>query len=355
MTERLKDGSVPGCNTSPAESFIVNPYYDCAFFILSPLFALSLGIAIAGSPFANYDTCVLGKEAPLTNILIGTLIMAHLVIVFFRTHLNQNVFRTHPIRFTVAPLVLFVAMTMSQWVAVIVAVLAVWWDVYHSSMQTFGLGRIYDVKKGNSTEVGRSLDKWLNLLLYAGPILAGATLMEHMEGFSEFKNVGSLFFTSIPVTVERNRGFLTWAVVAIGVPFLMFYAYRYWLFHRRGYQVSIQKVALFISTGVCSIYTWGFNSFGQAFFIMNFFHAVQYFAIVWWTEKRNIASVLGLQESKWGKPIALIFLLMCGFSYGLWAEISDRNNEAAYNLIMVIVIMHFWYDGFIWSVRKKQV
>ena len=52
---------------------------------------------------------------------------------------------------------------------------------------------------------------------------------------------------------------------------------------------------------------------------------------------------------------ALLILLTVGFGYGFWAETSDSNNEAAYNLIMVIAIMHFWYDGFVWSVRKKQV
>ncbi len=57
-----------------------------------------------------------------------------------------------------------------------------------------------------------------------------------------------------------------------------------------------------MSTGLVSIYTWGFNTWGEAFFIMNVFHAVQYFGIV-----------------------------------------------------LVMSIMHFWYDGFIWSVQKKQV
>jgi hypothetical protein len=33
-------------------------------------------------------------------------------------------------------------------------VLVVWWDVVHSSLQTFGLGRIYDARRGNPPALG---------------------------------------------------------------------------------------------------------------------------------------------------------------------------------------------------------
>jgi hypothetical protein len=222
-------------------------------------------------------------------------------------------------------------------------------------LQTFGLGRIYDMKAGNAPTAGRRLDMWLNILLYTGPILSGAVLMDHMNDFDEFESVGSAFFTSIPSRVESIQKYLIMGVFGGGVPFLLFYVFRYWQLYRQGYNVSFQKVALLVSTGVCSIYTWGFNSFGEAFFIMNFFHALQYFAIVWWMETKNIIATLRLEGAQWGKPAALALLLVAGFGYGLWAELTDSNNAAAYNLVMVIAIMHFWYDGFIWSVRKKQV
>jgi len=355
ITAALQNVALSGAQTGSKSRFIAGPLYDYIFFIYSPLLALLLGIYISDSAFTNNEVELLGREAPLANIFIGTFIMAHLVIVFFRSHLNYEIFKLHPLRFTLVPVALFIAMTTSEWAAVMVGVLATWWDVYHSSLQTFGLGRIYDMKMGNSPQVGRRLDMGLNLLLYAGPILAGATLMDHVNDFSQFEDVGAVFFTSIPATVESNRRYLTWAVLAIGVPYLLFYVLANWCFHRQGYQISFPKVALLVSTGFCSIFTWGFNTFGEAFFIMNFFHALQYFGIVWWMEKKSLTATLGLQDSRFGKPIALVLLLTVGFGYGFWAEMIDGTNEAAYNLIMVIAIMHFWYDGFIWSVRKKQV
>ena len=65
-----------------------------------------------------------------------------------------------------------------------------------------------------------------------------------------------------------------------------------------------------MSTAVVSIWTWGFNSFGQAFFIMNFFHAFQYFAIVWWSEKKNLAGRLKLAGRKRGLAVTLVLFLV---------------------------------------------
>ena len=88
---------------------------------------------------------------------------------------------------------------------------------------------------------------------------------------------------------------------------------------------------------------------------MNFFHALQYFAIVWWSEKKNIQSLFGLSKISWGKPLAFALFIGVALAYGLWAETGDMSNDFVFNAVMVVSIMHFWYDGFIWSVRKKQV
>jgi hypothetical protein len=246
-------------------------------------------------------------------------------------------------------------MCVSKWVAVSVAVLATWWDVYHSALQTFGIGRIYDMRAGNAPLVGRRLDYFVNILLYAGPILAGATLMLHIEDFEEFEKVGSLFFTAIPAYTMERQGILRWTILLVGVPYLLFYLYRYRLYHRQGYHVSHQKVALLASTGFCSIYAWGYNSFGEAFFIMNFFHALQYFALVWWSEKKHIQTLFGLSRFSYGRPLAFALFLAAAFGYGLWAETGDMSNDYIFSAVMVVSIMHFWYDGFIWSVRRRQV
>jgi hypothetical protein len=336
-------------------AYIVNPFFDGVFFIFAPLIALALGVAISDTPWSQNEVSVLGHRGSITNIFVGSFIAAHLVIVFFRSHGNRNIFRLYPIRFTLVPLALFALVLLSKWALVTVTVLAVWWDVYHSSLQTFGLGRIYDARRGNDPAIGRRLDYWLNLLLYAGPILGGVALMDHVDSFEKFSQVGAMFLAAVPAQAASHARWLTIGVLAVGVPFLIGYVAAYWRLHRRGYEVSFQKVILYASTGACSIYTWGFNTFGEAFFIMNFFHAWQYFALVWWTEQQNMTRLFRLGGLTWGKPLALALYVALALGYGFWAEVSARQNDLVLAIVLVVSIMHFWYDGFIWSVRKKQV
>ena len=336
------------------KTYIVSPLYDWVFFIGSPTMAIVLAYLLLGSPLNNDDK-VFGYEGTYIDLGIGAFIFAHLVIVIFRSHLNPKIFSLYPYRFTLIPLVLFLAMVVSPWVLVFCSVLATFWDVYHSGMQTFGLSRIYDARRGNHPFVGRRLDWMLNVLVYAGPIAAGATLMDHVEDFNEFEEVGSVFFTQIPAYAESNASYLTWIVLSVGVPFVLFYLYSYWRYYQQGYKISPQKVYLVASTALCSIYAWGFNPFGMAFFIMNFFHAFQYFGIIWWAEKGNMARVMGLENHAFKKVGALVLLLGVGFGYGFFVELEETGSTWLFAFFLLISLMHFWYDSFIWSVVKKQV
>ena len=238
-----------------------------------------------------------------------------------------------------------------------VIVLGVWWDVYHSSAQTFGLCRIYDMKRGNPAEMGRRLDFWLNILIYCGPILAGVTLFDHLQSFHSFDRVDAALFASVPafaseyqrvshVGARRRRR----AVLAV----LRRFVRRGW--RARAIRFRVQKTALLVTTALVSLVTWGFNSFGEAFFIMNFFHAVQYFAIVWWSEQKNIGQLFGYDDSAHGTFKTLLMFVSLPLTFGMTAALAAHwNNQILLNMQIVVSIMHFWYDGFIWSVRKKQV
>jgi hypothetical protein len=266
------------------------------------------------------------------------------------------VFKRHPWRFVAAPALALLLLCASDWLLATGDRVVVWWDVVHSSLQTFGLGRIYDARRGNQPALGRRLDLGLNLLLYMGPLLAGATLIDHLMPFHAFERADTEIFCEVPVHGEAYQAGLAWAVLVGGGLYLLVYVLGYVRLHRRGYKVSPQKVALLVLTGVCSIYTWGFNSFGQAFFIMNFFHAWQYFGLVWWSERGNLRRRLGLEGVRWGEVAALAAMLAGAATYGVWAEFVDSDEQRfALCVTLVVALMHFWYDGFIWSVRRRDV
>jgi hypothetical protein len=336
-------------------AYIVGPLYDWLLFLGTPIAALLAGFLISGTDFADDFFEFHGWDVTGSTLMLGIIVHAHLVAVLFRSHGNPKIFEAHPARFILVPVVLYAGMLFSPWIFVIVSVTATFWDVYHSGMQTFGFGRIYDRKRGNDPMLGRKLDWALNVLLYAGPIIGGAAMMDHFEDFEEFADVGDLFFTQIPAYMEGIHGTLTGVALTIGSLFIVFYLAAYWRLSRRGYLVSWQKVWLYATTGFTSIFAWGFNAFGEAFFIMNLFHAIQYFGIVWAHEKNQMASSLGLRNVVGGLGMTLLLFLGLTGSYGYWVEQLDTDVRALWAITLVVSIMHFWYDGFIWSVRRREV
>lgn len=345
----------PILRNTPRDSYIVSGAYDWAFLLLPPVLALIAGIALSGTSVADDEIIVWGQEGTYTSIFVQVVIQAHLVAVLFRSHGNPSVLRRFPLRFTVVPVALYLAILSSDWVLVSASVLATFWDVYHSGLQTFGLARIYDRNAGNDPALGRRLDWWLNHLLYAGPILAGATMLDHFEDFEQFDDVGATFFSDIPVLMTAHQGALAWALIGAGSAFLGYYVVAYWRLAKRGYRVSALKVYLLASTGLCSLYTWGFNSWGEAFFIMNLFHAVQYLALVWAMEGRRLGRSLGLSRRRGGMLLAWVGFLALTIGYGMWSHWLDAGIRTLWAITLVVSLAHFWYDGFIWSVRSKHV
>lgn len=334
--------------------WIAGPIFDAVFFWGAPLVAVAFAVAAHSAAFLEAEVRVAAGSKTLLTAGLLVFINAHLVLALVRSHGNATVFRAHPIRFTIVPVALFASMMLSKVVAVCAVVLVVWWDVYHSAMQTFGLARIYDRKAGNPPDAARRLDLLLNLLIYAGPILAGATFLDHVRSFETFAEIGAGAFAAVPARAEGVRRFLTWGVLAIGVPFVGYYVVTMRRLADAGHAISRPKVWLLATTAVCSIVWWGFNPFGDAFLVMNFFHAWQYFAIVWISERRNLSHLLRVGDLPVLRTAAPLALMVGGaFAYGVW--VVRDPSLVAFTVLNVVALMHFYYDGFIWSVRKGQV
>jgi hypothetical protein len=275
--------------------------------------------------------------------------------VLVRSHLNADVFRRHRVRFVVVPAAVLAALVLSTRAAVVTTVIVVFWDVYHSALQTFGLARIYDRLRGNDPDAGRRLDLGLNLVLYIGPLVAGATLAAHLEKLELLADVGATFFAQVPVLATSSQRILAWTAMAVGTAYVAFYIAAYVRLARLGHAVSPQKVFLLAATGLCSLWVWGVNPWGQAFFIMNLFHAVQYLALVWWSEGRGLRRLLRLDRARMGRGAAVVAFLVPLYAYGLVAESVTDDARVLWSLTQVVALMHFFYDGFIWSVRKGDV
>ncbi|MEE3331018.1 MAG: hypothetical protein VX246_09125, partial [Myxococcota bacterium] len=209
--------------------FISSPAYDLYFFILSPLLALCiiLTLDLTPSSWAVQRTTVFGMKLPLITLFIGSWTFAHLFAVVFRSHANPMVFKRHWPRFVIVPGILFLLFMNDPRALAIGLVVASFWDVYHTSMQNFGFCRIYDSKMGNSAEQGRTLDIWLNHLVYIGPIFMGLSLQPHLNFLLGLRSEGigwdpgPLLIT--PVLSAQTA--ITQAIRLIGAAFLAYYIY----------------------------------------------------------------------------------------------------------------------------------
>ncbi|MFO0549173.1 MAG: hypothetical protein U0271_12350 [Polyangiaceae bacterium] len=342
MTRREPSGESP---------YVVSRAYDWAFFLLPPIGMLALAALAAYAGVEGSRLSLGGRRTTYWALATGVLTHAHLVAVFFRSHGNGSIRRRHPLRFLVVPPVLVAAIAISPAAAIVSSVVVVFWDVYHSALQTFGFARIYDQRAGNGPRVGRRLDLMLNLVLYAGPILGGATMLAHVGKLEDLSDVGATFFTRVPVSMSNHHATIA-RVVALGLTLaVVVYVLGYVRLARQGYRVSPPKVFLVASTGFCSVVAWGLNPWGLAFAIMNIFHAVQYLALVWWSEGRRLATARRLPGRVAGLAVYLVLVL----AYGFAADRADVDDRVLWAVAQTVALMHFWYDGFVWSVTRKDV
>jgi len=119
------------------------------------------------------------------------------VAVVPRAYCNPNVFSANSFRLTIVPVVLIVALLISPTVFIIAGIVAFFWDVHHSAMQTFGIARICEFKAGNGPHWLRRTDLLLNWLLYVGPIFVGASFVLHADQLSGFAVWGFGFVWSV--------------------------------------------------------------------------------------------------------------------------------------------------------------
>lgn len=331
--------------------------FENVFLVAPPLLALAGAFVLRRTGIT--ERLLEDGETRLVDLGIGILIHAHLVAVFFRSHLDGRIFVRHPIRFVVVPLALFGALVLSSWVTAVAIVVATFWDVYHSGAQTFGLARILDRNDGRIvTSRSRAWDAWISQVAYAGPIAAGVNLDAHLEsfeGFSDLDGPVAALLTNIPPSVAGGHRALSLGILGLGAAVLLGFVAQRVADARRGEGPGLRSTVLLASTALVSLVSWGFDPWGEAFFVMNAFHAVQYLALVWATQSGRLAARFsGLARRGPALLLAAIYLGLT-FGYGVFVEKLDSDRHALWSLTMVVSLMHFWYDGFIWSVSRDDV
>lgn len=333
---------------------IVGPRADLLAIYGAPVWSLALIWAFMLLPGAQ--TAVgFGATTTALAFFVAALTTAHLAPVFVRSHLNPSIFAAHRLKLTLVPPLLFATLMISHWAFIVAGVIAIFWDVYHTAQQNFGLARIYDAKAGDPKGATRTLDRLLCHVMYIGPITAGASFIEHMKTLTSLDQVGLAALSALPQHAAGASGAIRVVAIAIMTLACAGYLAAQWRLARRGHAVSPHKVALMASTIVVQILAWGFSPPAIAFMAINLYHAVQYFGIVWRQEGARVGDHVGVKRADLVRPAALALIFVAPVLYGLYATATPFTWNALGAAFLSVSLLHFWMDGFIWSVRKKTV
>ncbi len=334
---------------------------DLAFIILCPLIAFLIVALICEPRGENY---IYSDLTPIWfAVCASVLTHAHVLLVFTRSHLNLSVFKRYKYRFTLIPVILLIAMWLSPLLFGLMGIIGVYWDEWHSLMQTFGFGRIYDGKKGNDALTGRKLDMGMAFVVGLLPNIILLTYLPETQ-----VNGALVEYLEMPIMAVKKHGWLITSaripLILLGVGYTLYYTYSYRRLIKNGYQYSKAKFFLFFVTGITTVLIASFYTIADGVFFGNIYHALQYIYVVYASEKSNLTEMavkkeegkLRLQKNDHRIGILIFFLLIIPTIFvfaGLRQLTQKMEYVAAFWLLTSL--MHFWFDGFIWSVRRQDI
>lgn len=334
---------------------IVSPLADALFIYGSPILAFLLVHLALRLPFLNRDV-TFGEPTTVIAFFLASLTFAHLLPVFLRSHINPTIRRRYRWRLLIVPPLLIGALTVSPAVYIVAGMVAAFWDVYHTAQQNFGFGRIYDARAGLSSTVNRRADRLMSHAMYLGPIIAGPSLVDHLSEIESLEDVGWSFLAAAPSKLNPAADRFRWLVVLAMAVAIVAYLVANIRYARRGVRSSPHKVMLLVVSAVIQIAAWGLSSPIVAFMVVNLYHAVQYFALVWHQEGRKTAGYLGLgRMPRLALPVGLLAVFAIPAAFGVAVDTVTTTSTFVNGAFLSVSLLHFWMDGFIWSVREKAI
>lgn len=336
-------------------SYIGSKKADNLFIIGTPLIAL-LTIAVVCEPRMKTGEFLFNPKTPQWLIVFSMIItQSHVMLVFLRSHMNSNVLKRFPYRFGLIPVLLLASMWLSPVVFGFMAFIALYWDEWHSIMQIFGFGRIYDAKIGNDPNVGRKLDMGMCFVLGLLPHVILITCIPE-----EVRTEGLHTYLELDVDVaEKYGGYISAArnpLIAFGVGYFVFYILYYRNLAKLGYKFSKAKLSLFATTGISTLIIASFYAVADAAYFGNIYHAFQYYFIVYMSEGSLLPKKFGQKKEINKTTVAICFFIVLWITV-LVAVLRTKTESIGFLAAFWLMtsLLHFWYDGFIWSVRKQDI
>jgi Flp pilus assembly protein TadD len=342
---------------APSRLWILDPWRDLAFFVLAPLWILPLVWWAQG----NFGIASFGAIA----LALGG--VGHHLPGFIRAYTDPLLFRRYRTRFILAPLFLlatFAAFSLLELHGL--QVIIVLWGAWHGAMQVNGFLRIYDAKAGSFSAATARLDWAMCLAWFGAGLLHSSSRVTAI--FMYFYGAGGP-----PVAPEYFGAFrLAWDVLTAGVTIA--FVINAWRQARAGTPASPVKFLLMASTFAF----WWFAMVRVydpilGLLLFEVFHDIQYNTLVWVYNRGRVDQRMTASrvEAFLFRPgafrVGLYAALVLG--YGVLGVLTDystalvpgilRATAGSVNfwtgLFTVSAFLHFYFDGFIWQVREREL
>ncbi len=338
---------------APAPGWIISRPADLCFFVGTPLVCLFV-LLLASHYYASADIAL---------FVLAFFAVGHHLPGLMRAYGERELFARYRARFLVTPILVALLVGWSVFNGHLgFFIFLALWDLWHFFMQHFGFMRIYEMKCRRPSRISARLDwllsaAWLGYVVVASPhYLINFLERCHRYGFGLYAWIEPEWVVRFGTAV----GYFALAITFV-------YAANVVRERRQGLPVVWPKLAITAITVGTSYYAYiVLQDILLGYAIIAMAHDIQYYAIVWIYNhgvlKRSEA--LGASFFRYlfrdGRFRIVLFYLGLILAYG-GVEVVARStqNYLIYDLVKVLIatsaFLHYYYDGFMWKVRKKEI
>jgi putative flippase GtrA len=327
----------------------VGDVQDYLLIIATPLFVFA-GIEWAKGHWT-------GKEISQFVVLFA---FGHHLPGMMRAYGDRELFERFRTRFILAPIgLLLLCVTSTTTGHSEFRFLVVFWGWWHYVMQTYGFMRIYDTKVGSVSRTTQILDRAMCLSWFATPLLLYSVYSSPLPGL-----VTRVQETGLPLLsrLSLDLAHTTVAAATTGVTgaFLVNAVWQW----SRGRGPSPRK--LFLMATTFALYWYALTTIANimvAYALFEIFHDIQYLTIVWAFNRGRVrqgadlpAFTRFLFQPRLNR-IALYLALI--LSYGMLERTTrlqsgETLGSAWEGVFLASMVLHYYYDGFIWKLREAS-
>lgn len=359
---------IPAADT-PVAGWHVSPWVDAAAYHWSWVWALLPVLLIGGSEASWW---------PMLVFVLG-LNFSHRLLTLPYVYLDGAVFRTHPWKFSVFPLLMVACIAASPFVERsgpegrlalgVCAGVSAAWNLWHVLMQKYGILRMYAAKSG--LPLSSRTPGWVDRLLVFAPLplLVAWVGPESRDAVARYFRSGRSFMPAVIDALVAFRPVLLATGMALCLAAIFLFVRAEWRSHRLTHRPRLSMAlgttllaAAFLMVDPVKVYlAYGFS------------HALEYTVFVWAYLRKRYRAPLA-HDPPLGRLLrrpALFYgavLLGLGAFYALakwWDDYFFPGDTPpmwggvpAHRWVFYLAVFqsmtHFYFDGFLWKMRVPE-